>query len=386
LFAKRVVLYIRPMPPSILVVSATRNVVPARPEAELFVKLARAGVRVTVMCAPDSPYASRLEAEGLRVIRWHPTRKIDLDGSRRIRRELREGGHQVAFLMNNDAIAVGATAAVGLPVKVVAYRGFDGHLEWYDPTNYLKLLHPRIDAYWCNTEQVAAHIERNLLFRRGRTRVITKGHDPAWYEGTPKADLRALGVPEGAFAVAFVANCARHVKGAVDLLRATSYIPRELGVHLLHVGTGMELPEHQRLLAASPMRDRIHVLGYRTDAVNITAACDGLVMPSHNESAPKALIEALFLGVPAVMTDIPGNAGLVVDGVCGRVVPARSPEALGAALADLASDRARARAWGEAARAHVTQKLSHAHAAEQLLAFVQALAGEPGRAGALSAG
>jgi L-malate glycosyltransferase len=345
------------------------------------VKLARAGVRVTVMCSPGSPYAPRLEAEGLRVVPWHPTRKADPGTVRRIRRELREGGHQVMFLCNNNAIGTGAWAAIGLPVKVVAYRAFAGNLQWYDPTNYLKLLHPRIDAYWCNTAPVAAHLEENLLLRRGRTHVITKGHDPAWYASTPRADLRALGIPEGAFTVAFSGNV-RPVKGMPDLLRATRYVRPERDLHLVVLGNGMEDTAVRQLLAESPMRDRIHLLGWRDDGLSIVAACDGFVMPSHNESVARSLVEALSLGVPAVMTDIPGNAGLVVDGVCGRVVPVRDPAALGAALDDLASDRARARAWGEAGRAHIARVLSHEDAAAKMLALVERLAGA--RAGASS--
>lgn len=369
------------MPVSVLVLSAYQQVVPSRPEAELFVKLARAGARVTVMCVPDSAYAPRLEAEGLRVIRWHPDRKLDPAGIRRIRQELRTGGHQVMFLCNNNAIGAGAWAAVGLPVKVVAYRAFDGNLQWYDPTNWLKLLHPRIDAYWCNTALVARHIEENLLFRKGRTHVVTKGHDPAWYAGTPRADLRALGVPEGAFAVSFVGNV-RPVKGIHDLLRATRHVPRDRDLHLVVVGRGMEDRAVQALIAGSPMRDRIHVLGFRPDALAITAACDGFVLPSHNESIAKSLVEALSVGVPAIMTDIPGNGGLVIDRVTGRVVPPRDPVALGEALADLASDRARARAWGEAGRAHVARVLSHDAAAAKMIALVERLAGE--RVGAVA--
>jgi glycosyltransferase involved in cell wall biosynthesis len=367
------------MLPSVLVLSDYHDLVSVRPEAELFVALARAGFPVTVMTRPASPYRPRLEAAGVRVIEWLPRRKWSGTEVRRLRAELRRGGHRVMVLSDNKALYCGPWAAVGRPVKVVAYRGYDGNVDWYDPTNYLKLLHPRIDAYWANAESVRATIQRNLLFRsKDRVVAIPKGHDVAWYEGTLPLDRAALGIPADAFAVGFVANV-RPMKGVPDLLRATAFIRPERGLHLVFAGAGMDTPALAALVAASPMRERIHVLGPRRDAVNLLAACDAYVCSSYQgESLTKSLLEAMCLGVPPVVTDVPGNRGIVVDGQCGRVVPPRDPEALGRALDDLASDRARAKAWGAAARAQIQERWSHAGAVRQMTALVERLAGEPG--------
>jgi glycosyltransferase involved in cell wall biosynthesis len=117
------------------------------------------------------------------------------------------------------------------------------------------------------------------------------------------------------------------------------------------------------------------VVGPRPDALEITAACDGFVLSSHNESFCKSLVEAMCLGVPTVSTDIPGHHGVVEDGVTGRVVPVRDPEALGLALADLASDRDRARAWGVSGRERIRTRWSHQRSVEGMLGLVGRLAG-----------
>jgi glycosyltransferase involved in cell wall biosynthesis len=367
------------MNPSVLVISEYGAVVPVRPEAEVFVALARGGFGVTVMTPPGGPYAERLRAAGARVIEWHPERKASPAAIRRIRAELREGRHDVLFLFNNRALANGVWAAMGLPVKVVAYRGYDGNVGWWDPTNYLKLLHPRIDAYWCNADSVRDTIRRNLPFGRDRAVSIPKGHDVRWYEGTPRADLAALGVPAGAFVVTFAANV-RPMKGMPYLLQATHHVPRERNVHLLVAGAGMDDPGLRRLVGASPMRERIHVLGPRGDVASLLAASDGYVLSSvKGESLTKSLMEAMCLGIPPVVTDVPGNRGIVVDRECGRVVPIRDAAALGAAIADLASDRARARAWGAAARERIRTRWSHEATVERVAALVRRLA--DGRAG-----
>lgn len=362
------------MPPSILVLSEYPSIVTCRPEAEVFVDLCRAGFPVTVMTWPESPYVPRLQEAGVRVVPWHPRRKLDRAEIGRLRAELAGGGHAVAFAFNNKALGTAVWAARGLSVKLVAYRGFDGNLGWWDPTNYLKLLHPRVDAYWCNAESVRETIRRNLFFGKDRAVAISKGHDPAWYDATPQADLRALGVPAGAFAVACVGDV-RPSKAVPDLLEATRFLPPELPIHLVLAGPGTDTPGFRALVARSPMADRIHLLGYRKDALQLMAACDGYALPSRwGESLTRSLVEAMCVGVPPVITDLPGNREVVVDGECGRVVPPADPRALAAALADLASDRERARAWGAAARAHIGRRWSHARTVEQVRALVERLA------------
>jgi glycosyltransferase involved in cell wall biosynthesis len=330
------------------------------------------------MTRAASPYLPRLREAGIRVVEWLPRRKWSLAEAQRLRAELVQARHQVMVLCDNSALYCGPWAALGLPVKVVAYRGYDGNVDWYDPTNYLKLLHPRVDAYWANAESVRETIRRNLVpGRRDGVVTISKGHDVAWYEGTVPVERAALGVPADAFLVGFVANV-RPMKGVPDLLRATAFVRPERALHLVFAGAGMDAPELQALVAESPMRERVHVLGPRRDALRILAACDGYVCSSFaGESLTKSLLEAMCLGVPPVVTDVPGNRGVVVDGRCGRVVPVRDPEALGRALDDLASDRARARRWGAAAREQIRDRWSHAEAVRRMLALVERLAPAP---------
>jgi glycosyltransferase involved in cell wall biosynthesis len=47
-----------------------------------------------------------------------------------------------------------------------------------------------------------------------------------------------------------------------------------------------------------------------------------LVLPSRYEGLPLALVEAMWCGRPAVVTDVGGNAEVCVDGETGFVAPA----------------------------------------------------------------
>jgi glycosyltransferase involved in cell wall biosynthesis len=81
------------------------------------------------------------------------------------------------------------------------------------------------------------------------------------------------------------------------------------------------------------------------------AAADGVVLASEQETASVTIAEAMAMGRPVVATDVGGSATMVADGVTGRIVPPRDPQALAAALGELLADTARSTALGQAGRA-----------------------------------
>ena len=59
---------------------------------------------------------------------------------------------------------------------------------------------------------------------------------------------------------------------------------------------------------------------------------DWFVLPSTNEPCSVALIEALALGVPALVSESGGNVDIIRDGVTGLLFEPESPEDLAAKL------------------------------------------------------
>jgi glycosyltransferase involved in cell wall biosynthesis len=119
---------------------------------------------------------------------------------------------------------------------------------------------------------------------------------------------------------------------------------RELEAQAAQLG----LAEHVRFAGQQPVSDICHWL----------QACDLFALVSSNEGFPCSLSEAMAAGLPSVVTDIPGNAQLIDNGVHGLVVPvgdeARIAEAISGLLAD-AESRAR---MGAAARRRVIDNYS----------------------------
>ncbi len=96
------------------------------------------------------------------------------------------------------------------------------------------------------------------------------------------------------------------------------------------------------------------MLGYRSDAPALTAACDVFVLPStKREGLARSLIEAMAYGIAPVVTDCGGSPELVVQGVSGLVVPVADAEALAAAIRTLHDDAALRARLGRAARERI---------------------------------
>lgn len=320
-----------------------------RPEAEWFCGLARLGLHITVMTEPDSCYVEPMRAAGVEVIAFHPRRKIDPGAIRRIRRILKEGRYQVLHLFNNKAITNGALASIGLPVKVVAYRGQTGNIRRHDPACYLTHLNPRIDRITCVAEAVRLDLIANGV-APDKLVTIYKGHDLRWYDDTPTDDLGTLGVPDGAFAIACVANN-RPRKGVPVLIEAMRFVPHDSRIHIILVGNGMTSPEIRALVSASPLAHNIHLVGYRNNVLELVNACDATVLPAtKREGLPKTVIESMALGIAPIVTRTGGSPELVANGECGIVVEPNDPQGLATAMQALAADPEQARRMGQRAR------------------------------------
>lgn len=344
-----------------------------RPEAEIFIGLARAGVQVTVMTRADSCYADAMRAAGVTVVDFSPRRKLSLPAIRFIRQTLKRGAYDLVYAFNNKAIANAAMACIGLPVVLVTYRGQTGNISRWDPFAYLTHLHPRVDCVVCVSRATRDDL-RPQLRHPERVVSIYKGHDLAWYSETP-ASLATFGIPEGAFVVASIANN-RPRKGVPTLLEAAALLPPELPIWFLLVGSGMDSPQVQHLVQACPEPQRIVRAGHRSDATAIVAACQVSVLAStKREGLPKTVIEAMAHGVAPVVSDTGGSAELVQDGVSGLVVPPGDAAAIARAIETLYRDPEKRRLMGRRARERIASHFSVQQTVRQHLALFQSLTG-----------
>jgi glycosyltransferase involved in cell wall biosynthesis len=205
---------------------------------------------------------------------------------------------------------------------------------------------------------------------------IHKGHDPAWYSGTPPASLAGFGIPAGATVVGFTGNM-RPVKGVDVLIEAARQLPSSPPIHFLLVGEVRD-SRIERLARDARVRDRLHFTGFRKDAPALAGACDIFVMPSvEREGLPRSLIEAMAQGVAPVVSDVGGMPELVAKDECGLVVPPRDPQALAQAILALAQDPVRRQAFGRRARVRIETDFHIRHTIEKAIALFREAAAAP---------
>lgn len=144
-------------------------------------------------------------------------------------------------------------------------------------------------------------------------------------------------------------------KGFDVLLRALAISgARQHGWRLKVLGNGplrQALHDQADELGVAKLVDWV---GYAPDPYPSYASADAFVMPSRYEGMPNALLEAMAMGLPVIVTDAsPGPLEYVEDNVSGLVVPAEDTGSLAGAMDRLMADRELAARLGDEGRRRV---------------------------------
>ncbi len=349
-----------------------------RPTVQTFIGMRDAGIDITVVCPADHPNYQILEEAGVRLIDIPLPTDFDKEGTANLRAELIRGKYHILHTFNNKAVTNGLRAVKGLPIKVVCYRGIVGAVGFLDPMSWMRYLNPRIDRIICVADAIRRHfLEMQPAFLRmpaSRPVTIHKGHMLEWYDQQP-VDLVQFGIPSDAFVVGCTANY-RPRKGVDYLIDAVELLPRDIPVHLLLVGR-MDAPKLTRRINNSPIKERIHRSGFRSDAPAISAACDVFCMPStKREGLPRSVIEAMAYRVPPVVTDSGGSPELIVDGVSGFKVPPKKASALAEKFEVLYRDAGLRARMGNAARERIGSDFRNEDTVKKTIALYEELVQE----------
>ena len=216
------------------------------------------------------------------------------------------------------------------------------HNEWtshHKLTRLANALTAPVDARrWAVSDQV---LQTMWPSRRKRTEVLIHGIDtatPPPEPGTRERVRRELGIADDEVLAMTVGNLRRN-KDYPNLLaaavKARADFPK---LRFIAVGQGPLEEEIRTLHGQLGLGEGFQLLGYRRDVPDLLAASDMFVMGSAHEGLPVAIMEAFAAGLPVVATTVGGVPQQVREGVEGMLVPPKSPEALGAALARVAGD------------------------------------------------
>ena len=118
---------------------------------------------------------------------------------------------------------------------------------------------------------------------------------------------RSIGVPEDAFVIVSAGELNKN-KNTEVIVRALKDVE---GAHYVACGVGPEEDNLRKLAKELGVFDRFHLMGYRTDMPEVMACADVFVMMSFREGMPRAILEAMDLGLPCVGSDTRGIRDLI---------------------------------------------------------------------------
>ncbi|TWI69003.1 glycosyltransferase involved in cell wall biosynthesis [Pseudoduganella lurida] len=313
--------------------------------------------------------------------RWRRVNRLRaaLFDSRTLRR-LRPDLVHVAFCWSvYGATALWLAARCRLPAVISVHNTFppDQFSPWHRP-----MLHEAFAAVrgvYGATAAALGHfvaLYRPYLRPDVRLAVIPNCVDTGRFRPAPalRAAVRQRWqLPSDALLIGSVARLSeqKRPEALIRLLHALR--PRFPALFLLLAGSGPLEPALRRLAIELDIEPYVIFAGFQQHVDEIMPALDLHLLLSRREGFGIATIEALACGVPAVATDVPGNAD-VLDGLSGGVlVPLDDEAAVVATVAGLLADPARRARMGEVGRAEVAQRYGMAHVQRLVHQFYEGL-------------
>ncbi len=337
------------------------------PQAEVLVQN---GWDVTFVCAED-PFFSADIPKGVRYIPVRMKRGIDFFtvlGSilSLFRLFKREKFDIVQFSTPNAAFyASTASMLARVPVRIYAQWGIR-YVGFRGPTRFLFKFLERW-CCWCSTiiqPDSLSNLEYSIqegLYHRDKARVNWNGS--ACGVNLERFDIRQknnwrieyrkmIGLESHHLVIGFVGSIRRD-KGCNELIAACRYFFSAMPeARLLLIGDKHfydTIDQELRDWAASSAQV-IHIPP-NNEIPQYVSCMDIFSLPSYREGFGLVIVEAEAMGVPVVVSDVPGPVDAIRHGETGLIVPVKNYEALATALQTLLQDHAKREAFGSAAAA-----------------------------------
>jgi L-malate glycosyltransferase len=198
-----------------------------------------------------------------------------------------------------------------------------------------------------------------------------------------------LGIASGAALLGQVAQITPW-KGQETAIRALAELRRSgLDAHLVIAGQiafaakGVRFDNHryrrklERLVADLAVREAVHFIGQREDVPGVLRALDLSLLPSWDEPFGLVTVESMAMGTPPLVSSVGAGPELVEDGISGRVLPPRQPEAWAEAARELLREPLTLELMGERGRRAAAKFRDETQVYEMLAVYERALKQSP---------
>lgn len=127
---------------------------------------------------------------------------------------------------------------------------------------------------------------------------------------------------------------------------------------LLIIGEGSEYEKLNAAINEYGLSEYVFLLGYRNDVLEMFFASDVFLLSSLTEGTSVTLLEAMYTGLPAIVTNVGGNPEILKDKVTGYLVNSNDAPAMAEKILLLFQNRDLAKKLGMEGRKRVVTQFS----------------------------
>lgn len=296
------------------------------------------GVPVCAVVFNPGELSRRLQADGIDTEVFDESRDSPLTLFRGFRAALERTGAELVHTHRKKENVIGALAArrAGLPSlrTVHGWTEFpnlglrlDRHLSRLADLWTGQYLQDRVVAVSDELRtKLAAHFDESSLD------TVLNGVSIDAARASAAAEAPELPGDPGARRIGIVARLVpvkrhdRFVETAAELLKTRS------DIECFIIGDGPGRDDIAQLVEETGVGGRVHMLGFRSDVLNIVAALDALLVTSDHEGLPMNVLEAAAIGTRIVSVPLPSIETVIASGAPGRIAEDATPKALARAV------------------------------------------------------
>ncbi|MBH1448447.1 glycosyltransferase family 1 protein [Stenotrophomonas maltophilia] len=267
-----------------------------------------------VACPDDKPYWARFnEIAGGRMFRI-PHRKFDFRQAWRLARYARREGIDIVHAHGKGAglYARFISAVARIPGIHTAHGIHVG--EYGRISRKLYSIYENVSSLWVNhvihvSDEERAQAQMMGLWRKRPSTVIPNGvtsHEPSEINDMRNRARRKLGVQDSKPIVVTVSRF-DYQKNMPEAYAIAKALPE---MHFIWIGAGADSPRLEER-ATSEGVCNIRFLGQVDSPLDCLAAADVYLSTSRWEGLPLAVLEAMSLGIPSVLSNVTGHVELV---------------------------------------------------------------------------
>jgi len=185
------------------------------------------------------------------------------------------------------------------------------------------------DGIIVNARAIAEELKRASFMKHHRIQVI--------YNGVPIPPESPSKAEAGYFTISSVGSLLPR-KGFDHLIQAFDYLPEKLHqkTRCFIIGSGPEDRNLQHLIQNIRNPSAITLHGFSMNPQKEIDRSDLFILLSENEGFPNAVLEAMAVGVPVLVTSAGGIGEFIVDGENGFLLDSTSPPEVARRITELA--------------------------------------------------